>query len=61
MLTVVHDAASVDPDALVKYFPARHAVQDEAAEPEYVPEAHCTIMHVGCKSAVVMGPQEIST
>jgi hypothetical protein len=60
MLTVVQDAASVDPDALVKYFPAGHAVHDEAAEPEYVPEAHCTIMHVGCKNAVVMGPQEIT-
>jgi hypothetical protein len=46
MLTAVHDAASVDPDALVKYFPAGHAVHDEALEPEYVPEAHCTIICV---------------
>jgi hypothetical protein len=37
------------------------AVNDEAAEPEYVPEAHCTIMHVRCKKTVVLGPQEIST
>jgi hypothetical protein len=32
-------------------------VQDEAAEPEYVPEAHCT----GCQKTVVMGLQEITT
>ena len=46
MLTAVHDPASVDPDALVKYFPAGQAVHAAAVEPEYVPEAHCQITHV---------------
>ena len=40
-LTLVHDAASVPPDASVRYLPALHAVHTDAPLAENHPLAHC--------------------
>ena len=41
VLTTAHEATSVPPEALVKYLPAGHAVQEPAISAEYLPAAHC--------------------
>ena len=41
LLTLVHDAASVPPDALVRYLPALQAVHTDAPLAENHPTGHC--------------------
>ena len=44
-LTLVHDAASVPPDASVRYLPALQAVHTDAPLAENHPLAHCIYVH----------------